>query len=198
MMSIRPRDAKGRFLNRETWELAYALAGEAVPSRVGKRNASAPLAIADIERLARQRTKVRVGKPLPKPRRAPSAAKPPAPEAAYPSGTEFELTARYKATGRGARSTLHMKIRVVLTSPMSDVQARSLLDRAVRTGVVSPGIEVAWIDWSRGMGGEGKGGGMKEGHYDDPDHNQLRAFYAPIMAGGNPRFAKVSDSERDL
>jgi hypothetical protein len=188
---IRPRDAHGHFINRQSWELAYALAGERVPKRVGARNATAPLPMSEIERLARKRTHA-APVPTPKPpRRKPREKKlAPRPEqSAFPSGTEFELTARYKAQTRGARATLHLKIRVTLTAPMTDVQARSLLDRAVRSGSVPPGIEVSAIDWARGK---------KDGGYDDPSGSELRAFYGPIIGAGATRFAKVADSERDL
>ena len=196
---IRPRDASGRFINRQTWELAYRLAGERVPTRVGARNQLAPFTLAEVERKARKRPTVKpvARKPVPAPRRAKSKAKDTTrqPDTAFPRGTEFELTAKYrgKARGRGEPRALHLKIRVSLTTAMTGEQARSLLDRAVRTGVVPPGIDVHWLDWSRGAGGQG-------GTYDSPEHDELRSFYG-IIGGeskADTRFARVAESERDL
>ena len=57
------------------------------------------------------------------------------------------------------KKRLHLKIRVILTRPMSVGEAREKLQRTVRTGIVQEGIEVAWIDWrtpgSAGYGGHG-------------------------------------------
>jgi hypothetical protein len=39
---IRLRDARGRFVNRTTWEALYAAARQPVPRRIGRRNAVAP------------------------------------------------------------------------------------------------------------------------------------------------------------
>lgn len=50
------------------------------------------------------------------------------------------------------RPPLHMKIRVVLTRPMSKKEAERLVHRAARTGTVPDGIELAYMEWSRGKG----------------------------------------------
>lgn len=198
MASIRLRDAAGHFVNRQTWELAYRLAGETPPRRLGTRNARAPLTIKQVARAARKHRKVAPAKPAKPAKR--TRAKPPQrvvkeKDVALPRGTEFELTARY--SNRQARS-LHLKIRVGLTSPMTAEQARDLLDSAMRTGHVPPGINVFALDWHHGDGGRGK-----EGSYMDPRNKTLRDFYG-VIGGDNrtgTRFARVeseySEDERD-
>ena len=46
--------------------------------------------------------------------------------------------------------SLHLKIRVILTRQMSSDEARLLLNVAVTTGQVPPGIRVESIDWGKG------------------------------------------------
>jgi len=80
---------------------------------------------------------------------------------------------------------LQLKIRVVLTQRMTKDQARALLERAVSSGVVPPGIEIRWIDWRKGEHGQANTGRIPE-----PVHDELRAFYGAIIQG-ETRFEKV-------
>lgn len=188
-MKIQPRDAHGRFLNRATWELAYALAGLRVPLRVGVRNAQAPLSRSDIERAARKHRRVqpaKVAKPKGRTKGATRKRTIKQPSTAFPRGTEFELTARYKAKGR---SGLHIKLRVILSSAMTAQQARSLLDRGMESGRMPPGIRVESLDWSRGNA---------NGEYPHPGSRVLRDFYGAISGADHAatRFERVeSDGE---
>lgn len=102
----------------------------------------------------------------------------------FPAGQEFELTIKYKAADH---ATLHVKIRVRLTMAMIDDQAFALTRRALASGIVPTGIDVAAIDWERGKG---------SGGYDNPDHDVLRDFGRLVNAGGATlRFAAVSSEE---
>lgn len=81
---------------------------------------------------------------------------------------------------------LHLKIRVVLTAPVTAETARLLVHRAVETGVVPAGIALHWIDWSK----EGKSGSMTEGRMTDRLRAALRDFYGAISASAT-RFERV-------
>ena len=73
---------------------------------------------------------------------------------------------------------LHVKIRVVLTRRMTVGEARKKLQRTVRTGIVQEGIEVAWIDWRKGLD---TAGAARGGTYLGGDaHEALAAFYGAI------------------
>lgn len=185
-MAFQPRDAHGRFIPRATWELAYRLAGQRAPSRVGRRNQIAPLTVQDVQRRTRKPAKLkhqRTARPV---RKIVQDVK--QRDRGFRAGTEFELTATYKGKSRGGE-VLHLKIRVTLDSPMTAETARLLLDRSVRDGVVPPGISVSWMDWRRGSGGP-----RDEGHYDDPDHAELKAFYQAITRS-RTRFERVREEE---
>ena len=74
-------------------------------------------------------------------------------------------------------SHLHIKIRVILTRPMTLGEAREKLQRTVRTGIVQDGIEVAWIDWRK----PDTAGWAKHGSYLGEDaKNALTDFYGAI------------------
>lgn len=81
------------------------------------------------------------------------------------------------ARGDGEKR-LHLKIRLVLTRPMSRRRAVALVERAMRTRRVPEGIELAWIDWGK----EDDSGSIKrEGEFlDDDAHDALVDFYAAI------------------
>lgn len=192
-MAFQPRDASGKFINRQTWELAYRLAGERVPSRIGSRNSRAPLTRGEVERAARKHRRVapaKVAKPKAKAKGRKKAKTPKRTvrqaDTAFPRGTEFELTANYKSRGK---QNLHIKIRVVLSSAMTADQARTLLDRGMEAGRMPPGIQVESLDWSRGQ---------KAGDYTAPGRKVLRDFYGAISGADRAatRFERVeSDGE---
>lgn len=80
---------------------------------------------------------------------------------------------------------LHLKIRIVTTRPMTAATARLLLQRAVDTGRVPPGIEIRAIDWRKG----GSESVVRAGR-EVP--KALRDFYGAIgHAGTKRRFAVV-------
>lgn len=107
-------------------------------------------------------------------------------EVVDPAGTEYELTATTKGgspTGRGAYRdprVLHLKIRAILDRPMTQAQARTLLDAALRRRQAVTGITLVGIDWSKG-----EQTGTAEGTGAD-----LRRFYGAISQGAT-RFSKV-------
>lgn len=76
-----------------------------------------------------------------------------------------------------SNSQLHLKIRVVLTRPMTVGEAREKLQRTVRTGIVQEGIRVAWIDWRS----PDRRGAAAGGTYLDKDAQEALAdFYGAI------------------
>ena len=76
-----------------------------------------------------------------------------------------------------ARSTLHVKIRVVTTRRMTVGEARAKLRRTIRTGIVQEGIDLAWIHWSDPSSAQVK----RSGTYLDEDAlSALREFYGAI------------------
>lgn len=74
-------------------------------------------------------------------------------------------------------SKLHIKIRVIVTEPMTVGEARQRLARTVRTGIVQKGIELAWIDWRDPTTARRTRGGTYLG---DDALDALREFYAAI------------------
>lgn len=72
---------------------------------------------------------------------------------------------------------LHLKIRVILTRPMTVGEARKKLQRTVRTGIVQEGIEIAWIDWRRPNTASHSKGGT---YLSDDAAQALAAFYGAI------------------
>ena len=192
-MRNQPRDARGHFINRQTWEAAYRLARMPVPSRVGSRNAVAPRTRAQVDAAARKKVtlpkvpRVKRAKPI----KRDTTRKP---DTLFRRGQEFELTAKYKTAGKGEVRRLHLKIRVELTSSMTEGDARQLLGRAVQTGIVPPGIAVHWVDWRRGVGGQ-----AVSGRVDQVSHDELRNFYGIIggSAKGDTRFAPVASDDTE-
>jgi len=94
----------------------------------------------------------------------------------------------YKANRRSGIDPrpLHLKIRVILTRPMTQEQARALMERAIETGIVPPGIKLKWMDWAKGSSGEASTGTL-----DPVTRKALRDFYG-AMTKGETRFARVS------
>lgn len=81
---------------------------------------------------------------------------------------------------------LHLKLRVVLTHAMRAETARALVDQAVDTGIVPPGIDILWLDWRKGQGGTARSGEIM--HSDM--RKALRGFHA-ALTDGETRFAQV-------
>lgn len=103
-----------------------------------------------------------------------------------PAGTEYELTATTEggspSKGRGYRDprVLHLKIRVILDRPMSQEQARGLLDAALRRRQSVTGITITGMDWAKGeQAGTAAGTGA-----------DLRRFYGAISRSAT-RFSRV-------
>lgn len=95
---------------------------------------------------------------------------------------------RYRAKPRtlvDARR-LHLKLRVVLTRGMRASTARALVEQAVETGVVPPGISILWMDWRKGTGGSANSGMVME----TVMRRALRGFHAALTEG-ETRFAQV-------
>lgn len=95
--------------------------------------------------------------------------------------------AKYLRTNpRKVSENLHLKLRVVVTKRMRASQARSLLNRAIATGIVPTGIDIRWIDWEKGVGGK-----VREGRIlPDTMRKALRSFYNALTKGSS-RFARV-------
>lgn len=72
---------------------------------------------------------------------------------------------------------LSMKFRVVLNEAMTAEQAHKLLNRAIRTGYVPPGIEIQHMDWQKGEGRRARSGTV-----DGDDLEALRMFRRAISA----------------
>lgn len=94
---------------------------------------------------------------------------------------------RQRRGGRVDPAVLHLKIRVVLTRPMTQDAALALMQEAVETGVVPDGIEVRWIDWEKGGGGRARAGRLSQ-----DVAAALEAFYGAIASSGQTRFEPVS------
>lgn len=92
-----------------------------------------------------------------------------------------------KVTAGRRRDTrpLHLKMRVRILRRMSQAQMLALVERAIASGVVPPGIEIRWIDWQKGEGRY-----ANEGRLPDPVLDELRAWYG-IMQKGAVRVAPV-------
>lgn len=72
---------------------------------------------------------------------------------------------------------LHLKVRVIVTEPMTVGTMRSKVRRTLRTGIVQRGIDIAWVNWRRlGDAGHAKGGT----YLDDEALEALREFYGLI------------------
>lgn len=87
---------------------------------------------------------------------------------------------------RHTREPLHLKLRVVVQHPMRASTARRLLQRAIDTGRVPAGIEIRWMDWSKGDEGRARSGRIMSRQV----RGALREF-ATAMFRGRQRFAKV-------
>jgi hypothetical protein len=72
---------------------------------------------------------------------------------------------------------LHLKFRVVVTKRMRMRTMQKLLQRAVSTGIVPAGIEIRWIDWSKGHEGR-----ANEGRLPEPVHDDLQVWYGALFA----------------
>ena len=75
---------------------------------------------------------------------------------------------------------------------MTEGDARALLDRAVKTGITPPGIELHWIDWERGTGSK-----AVSGRVDQVSHDELRNMYGVIggPSKADTRFAPVASDD---
>lgn len=93
---------------------------------------------------------------------------------------------RYERSRHGPDGTLHLKINVVTTEPLTAEEVRERLEEAVRTGRVPRGIRIHWIDWSKEM----RAGQVRSGRIRQDVHTALRQFYGAIVAG-DPRFEVV-------
>jgi hypothetical protein len=88
---------------------------------------------------------------------------------------------------RKSPRALHLKIRVRLTRRMTAASARLLLERAIESGTVPPGIEIRYMDWQtseHGVAGEGRV--MPAGARD-----ALRQFHGAIRHAEGARFEPV-------
>lgn len=94
--------------------------------------------------------------------------------------------------GRGRRRELTIKVRVKVLHRMRAETVRLLTDRAMREGIVPPGIEIHWIDWSK----EGKylTGYVYEGEAV-PD--ALRAVFNIMSAPGARRRFEPAKPDAD-
>lgn len=83
---------------------------------------------------------------------------------------------------RNKRETpLHLKIRVTPTHRMKLKTLLGLVERAVRTGIVPPGIDIHWLDWQK----EGSAGrASAEGRIPVPAMESLRRWYGAMQSSG--------------
>jgi len=79
---------------------------------------------------------------------------------------------------RKRSKALNLKIRVRLTQPMLKSEAIKRMRRSIETGVIAPGIELAWIDWRTGKGASATEGEYVEGEALDA----LVAFHSAIIS----------------
>ncbi|MEE8177719.1 MAG: hypothetical protein V3T65_06970 [Acidobacteriota bacterium] len=92
------------------------------------------------------------------------------------------------ARKRARKRDMYIKIRVVLTRPMSRAEAIKLARRTVATRIVPEGLELAWIDWRRGRGYT-----AEEGSYiEDEAYDALVDFYG-VLRRGKTKVAVVSE-----
>jgi hypothetical protein len=82
---------------------------------------------------------------------------------------------------------LRITMRIVVTKRMTARVCRALLDRAVQTGHVPAGIEIHWLNWEKGEGGEAQEGTVLPSDL----RRSLDRFYGAITKG-KQRFAKVA------
>lgn len=76
------------------------------------------------------------------------------------------------------RRRLHVKIRVIITRPMTQATAEKLLRRAIRTRYVPEGIELAGVDWAQTERGFGT---VASGEYvGDEMYDALLDFYTAV------------------
>lgn len=93
--------------------------------------------------------------------------------------------------GAKKETPLHLKIRVTPTHRMKLKTLLALVERAIRTGTVPPGIEIHWIDWSK----EGSAGRAEaEGRIPDPSRAALQRWYGAMMKSG----LRVGRIKRDM
>lgn len=93
--------------------------------------------------------------------------------------------------GMKKETPLHLKIRVTPTHRMKLRTLLSLVERAIRTGTVPPGIEIHWIDWAK----EGSAGrAHAEGRIPDPGREALRRWYGAMEKSG----LRVGRIKRDV
>jgi hypothetical protein len=64
--------------------------------------------------------------------------------------------------------------------------ARALVQQAVETGIVPPGIDILWLDWRKGDGASATSGEVMPENV----RSALRRFYA-ALTDGETRFAQV-------
>ena len=95
---------------------------------------------------------------------------------------------RQRRGGRVDPAVLHLKIRVVLTRPMTQDAALALMQRAVDEGEVPDGIEVRWIDWEKGGSGRARAGRVLSSDVA----SALQLFYGAIASSGQTRFEPVT------
>lgn len=86
---------------------------------------------------------------------------------------------------------LHLKIRVRLRRPMTEAEMLALVERAVSSGVVPPGIEIRWIDWAKGTGRS-----ANSGRLPDPVYKELRDWYG-LISKTALRVAPVKRTKRE-
>lgn len=70
---------------------------------------------------------------------------------------------------------LMLKFRVVVLRRMRKSEVVQKLKEAVRRGVVPEGIEIRYMDWSKGREGE-----LREGRIDQARLTELQAFYRAL------------------
>lgn len=85
---------------------------------------------------------------------------------------------------------LQIKVRIRLTEPMRMSEAARRLVDTVVTGIVPPGIELAFVDWATGKGTELVASGEKLG---PAAHSALIDFHAALMAAPRLRVEIVDD-----
>jgi len=84
--------------------------------------------------------------------------------------------------------SLHMKIRVVLERPMRRRDAMARIMETVETGIVSDGIQIAWIDWEN----PSAAGHAKSGRFlGEAAHDALRQMYGAITSAQSVRVEEV-------
>ncbi len=87
---------------------------------------------------------------------------------------------------------IHIKVGIIIKRPMSKAEAEKLKNRAIRTGIVPEGIELAYVDWERG-----KGKKFRSGRYvGEEAHQALLDFRRALRhPRARKRFKKVVEDE---